>query len=555
MFSVLTAVVFVLLLTLRRRAPFVPFLLSAVLSVLSPAINGALTPLSYAIGRYDGRWPARFVAAVAGVVVVAQPWAGGEAGEQVSRWLGGAVLVLLPGAVGVYVRTRALLLAALRDRAEKAEAERELLARDAVLTERTRIAREMHDAVGHRVSLMVLQAGAIEMAAADEHRVQQLAGQVQTAGRQALDELRQMVGVLRAEDGDEDAPLGPQPGLADLPTLVAESRDAGMAVELTGPPAAHPSTPRPAGPRTGSCRRRSPTPASTPPARRCGCASSGGTTQLVVRVTNGPAPGPADGAPGGGYGLVGLAERVRTLGGRLTRRPTTGRRLRGRGGAAGVSDIRVLLVDDEELVRFGLRTVLESVGGFEVVGEAGDGAAGVAAARELRPDVVLIDIRMPVMDGLTATREILALPDPPQVAVLTTFHVDEYVYAALAAGAAGFLLKDTPPREIAAAVRAVADGTATLSPAVTATLIDSYVDRRAAPRRAAALQRVATLSEREQEVLRLLGTGESNAELARRLFVSEATVKTYVSRLLTKLDLTNRTQAAILAHEAGLLEG
>jgi DNA-binding NarL/FixJ family response regulator len=219
-----------------------------------------------------------------------------------------------------------------------------------------------------------------------------------------------------------------------------------------------------------------------------------------------------------------------------------------------VSDVRVLLVDDEELVRFGLRTVLESVGGFEVVGEAGDGAAGVRAARELRPDVVLIDIRMPVMDGLAATREILALPDPPQVAVLTTFHVDEYVYAALAAGAAGFLLKDTPPRQIAAAVRAVADGTATLSPAVTATLIDSYVDRKAAPRRAAALERTASLSEREREVLRLLGTGESNAELAGRLFVSEATVKTYVSRLLTKLDLTNRTQAAILAHEAGLLD-
>ncbi|SNS75568.1 two component transcriptional regulator, LuxR family [Geodermatophilus saharensis] len=224
-------------------------------------------------------------------------------------------------------------------------------------------------------------------------------------------------------------------------------------------------------------------------------------------------------------------------------------------GQPGPRRIRVLLVDDEELVRFGLRTVLEAAGDVEVVGEAGDGAAGVAAARELRPDVVLTDIRMPGMDGLAATRAILALPDPPQVAVLTTFHVDEYVYAALAAGAAGFLLKDTPPREIAAAVRAVADGTATLSPAVTATLIASYVDRRAAPRRAEALRRVAALSDREREVLTLLGSGESNADLARRLFVSEATVKTYVSRLLTKLDLANRTQAAILAHEAGLLEG
>ncbi len=217
--------------------------------------------------------------------------------------------------------------------------------------------------------------------------------------------------------------------------------------------------------------------------------------------------------------------------------------------------VRVLLVDDEELVRFGLRTVLESVGGFEVVGEAGDGAAGVRAARELRPDVVLIDIRMPVMDGLAATRAILSLPDPPQVAVLTTFHVDEYVHEALAAGAAGFLLKDTPPRQIAAAVQAVADGTATLSPAVTRAVIDSYVGHRAAPRRAEALRRLAALSDREREVLQGLGRGESNADVAARLFVSEATVKTYVSRLLTKLDLANRTQAAILAHEAGLLEG
>jgi DNA-binding NarL/FixJ family response regulator len=217
--------------------------------------------------------------------------------------------------------------------------------------------------------------------------------------------------------------------------------------------------------------------------------------------------------------------------------------------------ISVLLVDDEELVRFGLRTVLEAAGDFTVVGEAGNGADGVAAAEELRPDVVLMDIRMPVMDGLTATERILALPDPPPVAVLTTFHVDEYVYAALAAGAAGFLLKDTPPRQIAAAVRAVADGTASLSPAVTTTLIESYVERKAVPRRVEALRKVDGLSDREREVLVLLGSGESNAELARRLFVSEATVKTYVSRLLTKLDIANRTQAAILAHEAGLLEG
>ena len=150
--------------------------------------------------------------------------------------------------------------------------------------------------------------------------------------------------------------------------------------------------------------------------------------------------------------------------------------------AAGSGNVRVLLVDDDDLVRFGLRTVLESSGGFDVVGEAGDGAAGVRAAEELRPDVALVDIRMPVLDGLAATRQMLQLPSPPQVAVLTTFHMDDYVYADLAAGAAGFLLKDTPPRQIAAAVRAVADGTATLSPAVTASLIDSYVSHPPGPR-------------------------------------------------------------------------
>src|SRR3954453_5936906 len=234
-FAVLTVVVFVLMLTLRRRAPFIPFLLGALLSVLSPAINGSLTVLGYAVGRYDGRWWARITAAVAGMLVVARPWDGGPAGEQFSRWLGGGVLVLLPGAIGIYVRTRAQLLAALRERAERAEAEQELLARDAVLIERTRIAREMHDAVGHRVSLMVLQAGAIEMAASDPIRVQELATNVQTAGRQALDELRQMVGVLRAGE-TEDAPLAPQPGLDALPRLVDESRQGGMAAQLPGLP-------------------------------------------------------------------------------------------------------------------------------------------------------------------------------------------------------------------------------------------------------------------------------------------------------------------------------
>jgi signal transduction histidine kinase len=316
-FAVLAAAAFVLMFTLRRRAPFVPFLVVAAVSALVPAIDGGLPVLAYAMGRYVGRWPSRIVAAVAGVVVVAQPWTGGAAGDQVSRWIGGAVLVLLPGAVGIYVRTRALLLQALRDRAAKAEAERELLARDAVLTERTRIAREMHDVVGHRVSLMVLQAGAIEMAAADRDRVEQLAGQVQTAGRQALEELRQMVGVLRAEELDEAAPLGPQPELKDLPALVEHAREAGMAVELRCPDGSD------VDPGVGRAAYRIVQEALTNAGKHAPGAAVDVRVErrpgeLAVRVVNGPVQQPTGEVPGGGFGLVGLAERVRTLGGRLT---------------------------------------------------------------------------------------------------------------------------------------------------------------------------------------------------------------------------------------------
>jgi DNA-binding NarL/FixJ family response regulator len=212
-----------------------------------------------------------------------------------------------------------------------------------------------------------------------------------------------------------------------------------------------------------------------------------------------------------------------------------------------------MLVDDEELVRFGLRTVLESDDGIEVVGEAADGIDAVAAVRTVHPDIVLMDIRMPRMDGLAAARQILSHPDPPKVAILTTFHLDEYVFAALEAGASGFLLKDTPPRQIVAAVRAIDAGSEMLSPAVTRRLIAEFVGRRTQPRRDEAMRRLRVLSDREREVLTLLGRGLSNAEIARELFMSEATVKTYVSRMLTKLGLANRTQAAILGHDAGLV--
>ncbi|WP_448641898.1 sensor histidine kinase [Geodermatophilus sp. URMC 63] len=312
-----SVVVSLLLLFLRRRAPLVPFLLAAAMGAVAPAVGGAIPLGAYAVGRYTGGWAARAVAGVAGAVAVSQFWTGPSIGEVVGGLAGIAFVVLLPGAIGAWVRARADLMTALTERAERAEAERELLAREAIAAERARIAREMHDAVGHRVSLMVLQAGAIEMAATDRERVEQLACHVQLAGRQALDELRQAVGVLRAGE-DDDAPLTPQPGLDDLERLVEECRAAGMTVALGLPPA----DAAPVEPAVSRAAYRIVQEALTnagkhAPGAPVHVAVVREPARLVVRVVNGTPLEPARPGSGGGFGLVGLSERVRTLDGRL----------------------------------------------------------------------------------------------------------------------------------------------------------------------------------------------------------------------------------------------
>jgi DNA-binding NarL/FixJ family response regulator len=213
---------------------------------------------------------------------------------------------------------------------------------------------------------------------------------------------------------------------------------------------------------------------------------------------------------------------------------------------------RVLIVDDEALVRAGLRMILESSDDLTVVGEADDGAEVLGAVERTTPDVVLMDIRMPRLDGLAATVALQSLAAPPAVIVLTTFDLDDYVFRALQAGAAGFLLKDTPPRELIQGVRIVAGGESMLSPTVTRRLITHFATDSRAERRQQAAERIATLSPRELEVLVEVGRGASNADIGKVLFMSEATVKAHVSRVLVKLDRANRVQAAILAHDAGL---
>lgn len=210
--------------------------------------------------------------------------------------------------------------------------------------------------------------------------------------------------------------------------------------------------------------------------------------------------------------------------------------------------IRVVLVDDQELMRGGLRMVLSAQSDIDVVGEASDGERAVAVTAELRPDVVLMDVRMPVLDGVEATRRIVEA-GTSRVLVMTTFDLDEYVYSALRSGASGFLLKDTRPDDLVSALRAVAVGDAVVSPSVTRRLLDRFVDAGSTPRDISVLE---VLTEREREVLELIARGLSNGEIAGALFLSEATVKTHVGRVLAKLDLRDRVQAVVLAYETGL---
>ena len=213
--------------------------------------------------------------------------------------------------------------------------------------------------------------------------------------------------------------------------------------------------------------------------------------------------------------------------------------------------IRVVVADDQGMVRSGFSVLLNAQPDIEVIGEAVNGQEAITRAAELRPDVILMDVRMPVLDGLHATREITAMPDPPKILVLTTFDLDDYVYEALRAGASGFLLKDASASELANAVRLVAAGDALLAPGVTRRLIAEFA-RMGAPRSPTRKQ-IEGLTERESEVLALVARGMSNAEIADHLVVAEQTIKTHVGRILMKLGLRDRTQAVVLAYESGLV--
>ena len=508
----------------------------------------------------------------------------------------GATLVFTAATVALdSVSSRLRAQRALAVQADRAELEH---ARRAVLEERARIARELHDVVAHHLSLIAVRAetapyrltGLPEPVAAEFSALSE-------AARAALADMRRLLGVLRS---DQPAERAPQPELSDLPVLIDTARRAGVPVELS---AAAALDQVPAGVSVCAYRivQESLSNASQhAPGAAIMVSVDHGASAVRLRVANGPgraaAPGGPGrpgrpGRPGGPSGGPGRPRAGRDAGaGRPARRLAVGgagarRRLRGirgppgrprgmttggmttggmttggmtthdtGGPVAGGVLIRCLIADDQAMVREGFAAVLAAQPGLAVAGQAADGAEAVSQARRLEPDVILMDVRMPVLDGLAATRQILGAPPGPgrpRVLMLTTFDLDAYVFEALRAGASGFLLKDARAAELVHAVRVIAAGDALLAPSVTRRLIADFARRPPAGPPAPAT--LGTLTPRETEVLTLIARGLSNAEISGTLVIAEQTTKTHVGRILAKLDLRDRAQAVVLAYESGLV--
>jgi DNA-binding NarL/FixJ family response regulator len=453
-------------------------------------------------------------------------------------------------ATGRAIHVRREMDEALERTASLLAAERDDRARLAVAGERSRIARDLHAVVARSVAAMVVQAEAARGRLDGNPATADTALEaVEDVGRQALGEMRRILGVLRQRDHAGEL-LEPQPGVDQIYRLIERAREQGQQVELTI--AGQPGT-LSAGVDLGIYRILEEALASlrSHPATAMGIAMRFEEEDLELQLSTtyrGARDWPTDA----------MRQRVLFCGGELRSElhETDGARFdrasTSRTSGSPHVTIRVVIADDQQLIRAGFKMILSAEPDIEVVGEASTGSEAVDLTCELRPDVVLMDIRMPDVDGIEATRRILAQGHnpPPSVLILTTFDLDEYVYEALRAGASGFLLKDAPAPQLVAGIRTVGQGDALLAPSITRRLIAEFAATRNPLTAPASF---SELTPRELEVFRLLATGMSNSEIAGELIVSETTIKTHVTRILLKLGVRDRVQAVVVAYETGLV--
>ena len=445
----------------------------------------------------------------------------------------------------------------VEQRADEAERTRDEAAQRRAMEERLRIARELHDSLTHSISVIQVQAGvAVHLARKRGEDVPPALLAIQEAGADAVRELRATLGVLRS---DQD---GVGSGLRQLDSLVARARTAGLPVTVTVtgeerrlPPEADQAAYRIVQEALTNVSRHAGWPAAVSgecvgsPALHAGKPLRPGRRRRRGHRHARRHPAARSRAGPGRDARTGVRARRQASGRTTGRRRFPGAR---RISRAGALLIRILLADDQALIRSGIRSLLEAEDDIEVVAEAADGQHAVALAAEHRPDIALVDIQMPVLDGLEATRQIVADErlDSVRVVILTNFGLDEYIFAALRAGASGFLLKDTQPAELLQALRVAMRGDALLSPAVTRRLISEFVAR---PPDAVAAVGMETLTNREREVVALVAHGLSNDEIADAMVLSPATAKTHVSRAMIKLGARDRAQLVVFAYQTGLV--
>ncbi len=408
-----------------------------------------------------------------------------------------------------------------------------------------RIARDMHDVVAHSLAVVIAQAdGARYASASDPSAATAALGTISSTARSALADVRLLLTQLRHSQGD-----GPQPTLADLEELYAHVRAAGVELRVDVDPAPPAEPPGAVQLAVYRILQEALTNAIRHGDGRVAVRLAWGPERVDLEVANAMK---TDAAPSAGHGIIGMRERAQLAGGSLSAEAVDGDfvvRATIPIGVGRVSTaIRVVLVDDQALFRAGIRMLVDSQPDLQVVGEASDGREALAVIRDVRPDVVLMDIRMPVLDGLAATAELLRDEDPPRIVMLTTFDLDEAAARAIRQGASGFLLKDADPEFLLAAIRTVHAGSAVIAASATRDLFAHFAE--AAPRPVPASYR--DLTEREREIFALAARGLSNAEIAAREFLSEATVKTHISRILAKLALRDRVQLVVFAFEHGL---